>query len=67
MCKSGCTSNELEFWLFQMQRESATSSLVFCTEAESGLMDRMICETLANSPRLMSELKMQYLERFEVS
>ncbi|WP_418303264.1 hypothetical protein [Pectobacterium parmentieri] len=50
-----------------MQRESATSSLVFCTEAESGLMDRMICETLANSPRLMSELKMQYLERFEVS
>ncbi|MFW5407496.1 DUF1133 family protein [Pectobacterium brasiliense] len=43
LCKSGCTSNELEFWLFQMQRESATSSLVFCTEAESGLMDRMIC------------------------
>lgn len=61
--KSGCTSQELEHWMFQLQQESALSSLVFCTDAEGALMDRVISETLRNYPGLLSVIKMRYQGR----
>jgi hypothetical protein len=61
--KSGCSNNELENWMFQLQEEGVLSNLVFCTNEEGALMDKVIGATLINSPGLLSILKARYLGR----
>ncbi|XUK74068.1 hypothetical protein ABMA09_14090 [Erwinia rhapontici] len=61
--KSGCTSQELEHWMSQLQQESALSSLVFCTDEEGACMDRVISATLHNYPGLMTIIKLRYQGR----
>ncbi|MDF7658340.1 DUF1133 family protein [Erwiniaceae bacterium L1_54_6] len=59
--KSGCSNDQLENWMFQLQEESVLSNLVFCTNEEGALMDKVIGATLINSPGLLSILKARYL------
>ncbi|WP_238493725.1 DUF1133 family protein [Pantoea ananatis] len=61
--KSGLSNTELEQWMFQMQEESVVSSLVFCSNEEGALMDRVIGTTLINTPGLLSIVKQRYLGR----
>lgn len=61
--KAGLSNIELEQWMFQMQEESVVSSLVFCSNEEGELMDKVIGTTLINTPGLLSIIKQRYLGR----
>ncbi|MDF7787808.1 DUF1133 family protein [Pantoea stewartii] len=61
--KAGISNIELEQWMLQMQEESVVSSLVFCSNEEGALMDKVIGTTLINTPGLLSIIKQRYLGR----
>lgn len=61
--KSGCSTDELEIWMNEALRESTKSSLVFCTDPEGLLMNRVIGTEMLRYPGLLHILKQRYLGR----
>lgn len=61
--KSGCSTEELEVWMSEALREGTKSSLVFCTDPEGLLMNRVIGTEMLKYPGLLEVLKARYLGR----
>lgn len=61
--KSGCSTDELELWMNEALQESTKSSLVFCTDVEGLLMNRIIGAEMLRYPGLLNVLKERYLGR----
>ena len=61
--KAGCSTEELEIWMNESLRESTKSSLVFCTDSEGIIMNRVIGSEMLRYPGLLNVLKERYLGR----
>lgn len=61
--KSGCSTDELAVWMNESLRESTKSSLVFCTDSEGIMMNRVIGTEMLKYPGLLGVLKARYMGR----
>ncbi|AUH00878.1 DUF1133 domain-containing protein [Prodigiosinella confusarubida] len=64
--KRGCSSIELESWVNDMLQQSRHSSLVFCTDDEGLLMDRVIARIMKNNQGLLHVLEHRYQEKMSL-
>ncbi|WP_313686070.1 DUF1133 family protein [Pantoea sp.] len=64
--KKGCSSKELESWVNDMLQGSRHSSLVFCTDDEGLIMDKVIASVFRKSPRLLRILEKRYQEKMSL-
>ncbi|UMB78854.1 DUF1133 family protein [Dickeya fangzhongdai] len=64
--KKGCSSKELEAWVNDMLQQSRHSSLVFCTDDEGLLMDRVIAGAMMNNTGLLHILRKRYQEKMSI-
>lgn len=64
--KKGCSTAELDTWISSMLAERRHSSLVFCTDDEGSIMDRVIGSTLYTSPGLLHIIKNRYQKKMSM-
>jgi hypothetical protein len=60
MKKAGISKPELEAFFLDMVTGNQKSHLAHCTDAEALIIDRVICEVLAEHPALVSILRQRY-------
>ncbi|QHP55031.1 DUF1133 family protein [Pectobacterium carotovorum subsp. carotovorum] len=58
--KKGCSSKELELWVNDMLQQSRHSSLVFCTDDEGLVMDKVIAGAMKDNRPLLRLLERRY-------
>lgn len=61
--KSGVGQTELEEFFRELMAAQQKSNLAFCTDSEALLIDKVVCETLADHPGLIDILHRRYKGR----
>ncbi|MEF9678920.1 DUF1133 family protein [Pectobacterium aroidearum] len=64
--KKGCSSKEFELWVNDMLQQSRHSSLVFCTDDEGLVMDKVIAGAMKDNQPLLRLLERRYQGKMSI-